>query len=269
MSYLFWQARQRKVALLAEGISTHYFKRGPINPLIIAQDEAITYTFGRYQDCFDGLLQHKAGRFHIFINLDRLSSPDHPRARFTFGHELAHYFIDEHRETLKQGLTPCHSSFSRLMAKNPVEKEADYFSSCLLMPSANFRNRCLRRPLWPTLFEELSDHFQVSLSAAIFRYYALNLFPMALIYCRDGLVEWSMATDDFRFRALPLKKSPIPTSSTAGEYFYEDKEYDSVEIVYPDDWFHDQRMNTTQPLYEKCYYLPGNSVLSVIWVKER
>ncbi|MEZ0542701.1 ImmA/IrrE family metallo-endopeptidase [Fibrella arboris] len=269
MSYAFWNARKRKVGQLAEDISGFYFKTFPIDPAVIANDEGITYSYGNYLDYFDGLLQHQWGEFHIFLNLDRISSPDHPRARFTFGHELGHYFIDEHRIALKSGETPCHPSFAKLMSKNPVEREADYFSSCLLMPAGLFRTQCNRRALSAQLFDHLADCFQTSLSSVIFRYMDLNLFPMIIIFSRDGFVEWAMPTSDFRYKSLPPKKSAVPTTSVAGEFFYEGTEYQTAEIVYAGDWFHDRYMDINQQLYEKCYYLPNSSILSVLWLREK
>src|SRR5207247_1657430 len=104
-------------------------------------------SFGRYGDAFDGLLEHRSGRFHVYANLDRVEREDSPRARFTLAHELGHYFIDEHRNALAAGLALSHPSFCDFESDLPVEKEADHFASNLLMPAKGFRKLAARAPL--------------------------------------------------------------------------------------------------------------------------
>ncbi|MFC5410679.1 ImmA/IrrE family metallo-endopeptidase [Larkinella bovis] len=263
-SFLYWNARQRVVAELAETISTGYFKRAPIDPALIADEEGITYCCGYYQNAFDGLLHYQDGRFHIFLNLNRLEAYEKPRTRYTFGHELGHYFMDDHRYALQNGKTPSHPSFNHLFQKNPVEQEADYFASCLLMPSGLFRQQCYRLPLSETLLVTLANHFQTSISSVIFRYFNLNQYPMAIIISKNGLINRVMATIDFPFRKKPVKDSPVPPSTVAGEYFYQNKSYNSAEILYADDWFSDDTASSQQ-IFEKCYYIKRNSILSIIW----
>src|SRR5258706_3391311 len=96
--------REQEIAELAEAIADGYFPAKRIDPLAIIQAKGITTSFGHYRDTFDGLLEHQRGRFHIYANLDRVEQADSPRARFTLGHELGHYFIDEHRNALTRGL---------------------------------------------------------------------------------------------------------------------------------------------------------------------
>ncbi len=268
MSSFFWEARKRTVGLLAEEISNYYFSFQPVDPVIIANEEGISFNYGNYENFFDGLLEHQYGNFHIYINLDRLKYPDLPRTRFTFAHELAHYYIDDHRNALKSGLTPSHPSFNALFSKNPVEIEADHFAASLLMSSASFRHQCVRKPLSAELITELSGYFKTSVSSVLFRYFELNLFPMAIVCSKNGLVDWVRPTKDFKYRKFPLKGDPVPKSTAAGEFYYQNKRYETTEIVYPDDWFWDDEQDTSEQMYEKCFYLPGNTIYSVIWKKE-
>lgn len=268
MSRAFWEARRRTVCSLAESISIYYFAAPPIHPQMIADDEGITYNYGHYQDFFDGLLQHQYGRFHIFLNLDRIYEPDKPRARFTFAHELGHYFIDEHRDSLKMGKTPPHSSFNAVLSKNPVEREADSFASSLLMPAQFVRNSCVKQPLSEHLITELSDEFQVSISAMLFRYLELDLFPMAIICSKNGRVDWCRFSEDFKYKRFPSKGSYVPAATVAGEYFNKNKKYINCEVVYPEDWFLDDDLDLREEFCEKCYYQSSNIVYSVLWKKE-
>lgn len=264
------QYRKDELSDLAETISEYYFHNGAINPEVVANKNNVTFSYGNYKNAFDGLLEHKFGRFHIFINEFRVGDKSRGRSRFTFGHELGHYFIDEHRNALKHGLVPYHASFNRLLTQNLAEKEADFFSSCFLMPGKRFKEQCAKMPLSSKLITDLSKTFQTSITATIFRYFELDLFPMFIVYSKDSIIKWYFKSEDFLFKYPPKYGSKVPASSVAGEYFYENVEYpNNEETIFPDDWFSDYYIHKNLQLYEKCYYLKyNNSVLSMIWVKQ-
>lgn len=261
--------RKEELSDLAESITEYYYGNNLIDLESIAKTNNITFSYGNYKNAFDGLIQHRFGSFHIFINSFRVGTKNEPRSRFTFGHELGHYYIDEHRNVLKKGKVPCHPSFNKILSKNPAEREADFFSSCLLMPSKIFRQLCLRKPLSGKLITDLSNYFKTSLSSTIFRYFELDLFPMFIVLCKDAKIKWYFKSNDFKYKYPPKYESEVSTSSVAGEFYYNQREYSVEEIIYPDDWFSDFKMDKTQQLYEKCFYLKSsNSVLSLVWVKE-
>ena len=83
--------RKEELSDLAESIIENYIGDDFIEPEIIANVNRVTFSYGNYRDAFDGLIQHKFGRFHIFINSNRSGIKTSPRARFTFGHELGHF----------------------------------------------------------------------------------------------------------------------------------------------------------------------------------
>jgi Zn-dependent peptidase ImmA (M78 family) len=261
--------RKQEIAELAESIAKSYLKYNILEPEQIAVDEGITYSRNDYGKSFDGLLEHHSGRFHIYINECRVGSKEVPRARHTFAHELGHYFIDEHRNSLKSGKTPSHPSFNGLKAKNIVEREADYFASCLLMPSVNFTRFCLRQPLDNLLLEKLAKTFNASISSVIFRYFELNLFPMLIVLSKNGIIEWKMVSEDFRYKYLPKKQGEVPPTSVAGEYFSLGKKPATQQIVFAYDWCKDFNVGIKEQLWEKCYYLSETKVMSVIWRKEK
>lgn len=260
--------RKEELSDLAESIVEYHIGDGIIDPEKIARVNNITFNYGFYNDAFDGLIQHKFGKFHIFINISRLETKDNPRTRFTFGHELGHYYIDEHRNALKKGMIPSHPSFNKLLAKNLAETEADFFSSCMLMPSLRFKKQCIRKSLSGKLIIDLANYFQTSYSATIFRYFELDLFPMFIVNCKDAKVKWYFSSKDFIYKYPPKYGADVPITTVAGEYFYEKRRYSNEEIIYPSDWFSDFRIDKNQQLFEKCYYLNNNSVISVIWLKE-
>ena len=114
---------------LASSISDYYFPNGRVEPEIIAGKNGITFNYGEYADSFDGMIECENGQFHIYINTNRLQHAYSDRARFTFAHELGHFFIDNHRNALLSGKSPSHSSFTGFIVKNKAERQADYFAS--------------------------------------------------------------------------------------------------------------------------------------------
>jgi hypothetical protein len=118
----------------------------------------MTFSFGRYANCFDGYLECRQRKFHVYIDLDSSGSADSPRARFSFAHEVGHYFLDWHRCALELGAPP-HGSRADLNFPGIVEREADMFAANLLLPESRIkkaaakidrrsRDTDARSPLW-------------------------------------------------------------------------------------------------------------------------
>jgi hypothetical protein len=129
-------ARAAEIAELAHSVADYHFPDRWIDPEPVIRELGITLTFGYYGDCFDGMLECRKGRFHIYCNLERVLNTTSGRARFTLSHELGHYFIDSHRNALKSGKVPSHPSFcSQPNPATVVEEEVDHFASHLLMPA--------------------------------------------------------------------------------------------------------------------------------------
>jgi len=196
--------RLREIAELAEFIANEYWLEGQICPLRIAKEKRISVSFNDYRDAFDGLLEHRSGRFHIYGNLRRLEHPNSPRARFTLGHELGHFFIDDHRRALETGQVRSHKSFCDYESKNPVEREADHFASNLLLPEGQFRKASSRGSPGLAGILDLAERFQTSVTSTAVRFTSLNIKPTAIIKWDDGVIAWkwlSGSTREVGFRA--------------------------------------------------------------------
>jgi Zn-dependent peptidase ImmA (M78 family) len=258
--------RKLEIETLADYLADYYFSKGAINPEIIADDSNITYTYGEYADSFDGLLEHAFGKFHIYINTDRLGHGYTERARFTFAHELGHYYIDEHRNALASGLSPSHSSFTGFVSDNLAEREADFFASCLLLPIKKIRQDCFRRPFKYSLIQELAKKYQTSMTATALRYASIGMHPIMVVYSVNAIIEWYFFTKDFPFWSLKYGKSKVPEDTAAGEFFYLSRKYSSTESVYAEDWFNVKYdKDYKRAFHEHCLYGRNNSVLSLIW----
>lgn len=129
----------------------------------ILKAEGCTYSYGDYDDEFDGLIEWRNRRFHVYSNTARGNTPGSSRARFTLAHELGHYFIDEHRRLLKAGKIRLPlSGQESFTADLIIEQEANLFASCLLMPAEDFRRAAKRAPEGVAGLLNLAEQFNVS-----------------------------------------------------------------------------------------------------------
>lgn len=117
------------------------------------------------------------------------------RKNFTIAHELGHYFL-EHQ--LKENKIFCTNNdiIEEGLLNDPIEKEANYFASCLLMPEDKVRNAFLAMlirsrkakikdfllvkndftfGIWVGIREELTKRYGVSEAALRFRLQQLKL----------------------------------------------------------------------------------------------
>ncbi|MHC4563819.1 MAG: ImmA/IrrE family metallo-endopeptidase [Planctomycetota bacterium] len=173
--------RPAEIAELAEAVADEHCPALPIDPQAIARAKGITVSFGDYGDAFDGMLEWRADRFHIYANTDRVGNASSPRARFTLAHELGHYFIDEHRTALVAGRVEPHLSQCDYESPILAEQEADRFAASLLMPAARFLAKAkAATPGLPGVIR-LADQFASSLTAAAIRFAALDVAPCAVV----------------------------------------------------------------------------------------
>lgn len=250
---------------LASDISDYYFPNSQIDPIVIAEKKGITYNFGSYEDSFDGLLEQENQKFHIFINLDKLGHAYSERARLTFGHELGHYFIDDHRNALLKGLSPSHCSLTGFKSRNKAERQADFFASCLLMPKDRFSKYCDRKKFEFRIIQELAKKFGTSISATSLRFCSIGNHPIMVVYSYDKQIKWYWSSNDFPFKLLKFGKDKLPEDTVAGEYFDIGRKHTTTQQVFAMDWFNIWKDSQAEkPFYEHCL-MNGKHTLSIIW----
>jgi Zn-dependent peptidase ImmA (M78 family) len=212
--------RELDITELAEEVAdSHCGGSRRVDPVKIIKANDITLSFGRYSDAFDGLLEYEDGQFHIYSNLDRVEDPNAPRARFTLGHELGHYYINEHRNALKKGLAPSHPSFCEYTSELLVEREADHFASNLLMPRTLFIKEANLSPRGLAGILSLAYAFGTSVTSTAIRYMKVEVEPCVVIKWQDGRFAWILSSVEmhkarFRRPVVSPKKLP-PMSPTA------------------------------------------------------
>ncbi|PZR04347.1 MAG: hypothetical protein DI539_25595 [Flavobacterium psychrophilum] len=260
--------REIELSELAESIADYYFPTGLIEPTLIADKKNITYSFGDYGNSFDGLIEQENGLFHIFINTINYSS-DHVRSRFTFCHELGHYFIDEHRQALLSGRTPSHPSKIDFSSKNLVELEADYFASSLLLPERRVKQDCLKKPFSFKLVEDLSKKYKTSITATLLKLMTIDKHPIMLVCSVNNKIKWFKNSHDFPFKWLKKPAGIVPKNTLAGVYFATKEKFNEELPITANDWFeYVKDWDIDRSFLEKCIYVDRlNLVLSIIWEK--
>jgi len=240
-----------------------------IKPEVIARGEKITYSANDYNNDFKGLIQCINWKFHIYLDVRRGENLNSGNVRFSFAHELGHYFINEHRFALmNEGILPKVAS-DPMLTDDIFEKEAEYFASCLLLPKDNFHQDIVETEFRFDLIIHLSSKYRVSLTAVLLRYLVLGEIPIAVICSRDTRYLWHRTSKGFPFYRLNLEaETQIPHGSRAGDYFYEGKREFKISKLMPASlWFlsasKDELIRTFK---EHCFrHQATNQVISVIW----
>ncbi len=218
MSELPWE-RRLSIQDLAECVFEDYWGNIPVNPESIIKDCGITLSYGDYERSFDGSLEHRRGRFHIYCDISATDYVGSPRVRFTLSHELGHYFIDDHRRALAKGSAPQHGSFIYDSKGNRAEQEADFFAASLLMPQTRFSETFDSASIELQSILDISSTFNVSAQCAAIRCIQQRRWPAAIVMFRQGKKPWwcisdALAHDGYRyFRRLDSYK-PLDGSAT-------------------------------------------------------
>ena len=259
--------RKRELEDLADFIATENGNdRLPVDVAAIAEENGITYCLGDYQNYFDGMLEYEDGKFHIYLNNYGGYTLKTPRLRFSFAHELGHYFIDEHRLTLESGKSLHHPSKYCFVQRNPVEKEADHFASCLLMPRSLFEKDCQGEFSFEKL-DDLSKRYGASLPATASRYMEYGSMPIAMVCAKDGIIQYKLFSEDFPYKWLKTNHTnKVPLLTCAGDYFENDVVCESTEEVEAKEWFSTYDNLDGVHVYEHCVYQKNyGRTLSILW----
>ncbi len=188
--------RSEEIVQLAEQVAQDHYRGAAIDPVFIIESKGISLSFNHYGDFFDGMLEYRAGHFHIYCNLGRVEYPHSSRARFTLAHELGHYFIDEHRRALSSGGVLSHPSKCEFESKNLAEREADLFASNLLMPLGRFLQEARKSALGLAGIRHLAGVFKTSITSTAIRYATCDVLPCAVLKWGDEGLSWKWLSSE-------------------------------------------------------------------------
>lgn len=181
---------------IANDVLTKYVKRGGVfkvfNEIMNAEDIKLREIPSVSTDFVGALTKGNNNQVYIMINknIDNLG-----RKNFTIAHELGHYFL---QHQLHQNSVFCNSNdiIEEGHQQNPIEREANYFASCLLMPEEKIKsafpiileNRSRKKikdfliiknnytyGIWLLIRDEFTKRYGVSEAALRFRLQQLKL----------------------------------------------------------------------------------------------
>ena len=159
----------------------------PILPERICEHKGIHYSHDTaLPEGIWGALMRKDGEFFILVSV---SCPTVGNRRFSAGHELGHYYLPGHLEALLA--SGIHQSGPPYEATDPLELEANAFSSELLMPESLVSPIVDDAGSGLTAVRALAEACEASFTAAAIRYSQLTPDPVAIVLSNKGTVEFS------------------------------------------------------------------------------
>ncbi len=170
------------IAELAESIAEDNITRGKTNLEKIARKNGVGIHYGHFENYFTGMLQHENSEFDIFINLTKLKNKKYSRTRFTVAHELGHFYIDAHRNLLKNGYSLSYDKELNYFSNDPVEKEANHFATNLLMPPSRFKADMNSYTIGVDAVRTIAKKYNTSLTSTLIQYRNLLAQPCFLAF---------------------------------------------------------------------------------------
>ena len=242
--------------------------RLPVDPFEIAAEEGIELLPGDFSAKFDGRIRY-VPEISGFALAYRRPGPGRPesRVRFTIGHELGHYYL--HREYLLSG--KCHASKTNFVSHDQMEQEADEFSASLLMPIELFRRRITQLRSGVATLDELcklaNEEFHTSITSTVRRYCQSDIEPCAVIFSRDGIVQWGQFSEDMSREGMGFVRfgGRIPEQSKTNRLL--DDGTDKIDgVVQPWVWFGSPRFYGK--LWEEAMVLGGTGTVLTYLTKQ-
>ncbi len=190
------------------------------------------------------------------------------RRRFSIAHELGH--LQMHREEIK---ICTHEDIAdvRRVVQRDLEQEANIFASCFLMPE-RFAKPCFYQDTGPSMaaIQNVSDLFQVSLTAAACRSIDFSSEPVAVVYLRAGRIQWFKATQDFLDAGVFVNVGEMVGGNTnAGRFFRGLSVPDGWRSSDAIDWLRTGNFRRGAQIKEWSVNMMNyESVLSLLWVDE-
>ena len=185
---------------LADGIREVMEERVPVDPMRIATDEGIILAPGDFGEDFSGRIEYHSNK-RVFL-LFYPQKGDTNRIRFSIGHELGHYYIDDHRILLTSGES--HNSNAGFICEEKFEREADLFAAALLIPR-NYIDIQTQSRGFMTLESvlQMASYCKTSATCAAIRYAQYATEACAAVLSSGGKVTFGISSDEMG--ALGLK----------------------------------------------------------------
>lgn len=179
--------RKKELDELVDDLFYIYPQKGDfVDVMAILSAEGIHVKRRSFEESLEGLSVCKKKKWYIFLNEASDKYEWEFRVLFTLAHEFGHIYIPSHRLMLFADGMMKRKAEGEDVVDTVIEKEADYFASCLLMP----KEWMLREFDGDTFsFEVLvrtATKLRVSLSSMLVRYVSLDLAPILVVRSLKG-----------------------------------------------------------------------------------
>lgn len=182
--------------------------------------------------------------------------------RFAIGHELGHWLMHESESQL----FVCTAANLRDYYESPLETEANYFSSELLIPTCLFRPMMEKAEPDLKLIGEWADLFRASLTAMTLRFIRDSKHDCIAASIKNGRVEWSWRKNDGR-RVWLKSGQMIEPGSLAWELHEGRSVPERMDEVDSIAWFRHLPFDFSGGLHEQSILMPRyNSIFTLLWI---
>lgn len=185
----------------------------PVNPIRVAEhlEIAVTAKAPSFKGA-SGWLIRSGDNFGIVYatHIDSIGFQ-----HFSIAHEIGHYMLDGHPEYVFRAGNE-HASHAGFGAADNVEREADYFAACLLMPKHLCRSLVGRNEDGMRAVTALAQRCETSLTAAALRYAEIGKLPIGVVQCLNGKVEFCAAyplREHVRWAQPLMRNAAVPANS--------------------------------------------------------
>lgn len=165
--------------------------------------------------------------------------------RFSIAHELGHYFLDGHPDSVFRGGQMVHESHAGFGSGDQIELEADHFAAGLLMPTHLFKAEAGRYADGFEAIEQLAGVCKTSLTASAIRYAELTDAAIAVVVSTGSSVDYCFASSAMRQAKgyRHLKKGAVLPRGSLTRGFNQDlsnvtsakRDADNTDLLH---WFH-------------------------------
>ena len=174
------------------------------------------------------------------------------RINFTLAHELGHYFIPHHLESLYAcNVNEIISSAN--LNNHTEEREADIFASELLLPHKIIDKKSNIRGFDDIL--KIAEQFNTSIPSTAIKMIEHSYNSVCFICCKNRKIQWFAASSAFKeyFRLNDIIGSPVPDSSLFGTCL--EKNLNTYKGKVPAfTWI--ENTDTDSFIYEEVQYYP-------------
>lgn len=214
-------------------------------------------------DGFDGALI-RAREVPLGAIVIRKSIRETGRKKFTLAHEIGHFLLPGHDEA---DLVCAKSDIGNWGdGSKAIEREADEFAAELLMPAALVQRIIASATPSLELIQKIAQRFHTSLSAAAWRYCDLAMERCAIVWSRQGRIDWSKRSEAF---ALLLRKGAVLQEGTLAARALAGLSIPKQPQEVPSDlWMLGSDLANDTKLWEQSKALPAyESVISLLWLR--